>query len=75
MYEPKVDDYVKWNKPMGVEGWVYFKDHEHITIEVGVKNKSEEQIANGSHHRKDHILVVCQCWCWKELEYIKSRQS
>ena len=27
MYEPQVDDYVKWVNPLGdvVEGWVYFK--------------------------------------------------
>ena len=27
MYEPEVDDYVKWTNPLGdvIEGWVYFK--------------------------------------------------
>ena len=27
MYEPQVDDYVKWTTPLGdvIEGWVYFK--------------------------------------------------
>ena len=75
-YEPKVDDYVIWNKPnFPVEGWVYFKDHEHITIEIGVRDKTEEQIINGSHHRKDHILIVCQSQYWNELEYVKSRSS
>jgi hypothetical protein len=30
-YEPQVNDFVKWNK--GVEGWVYFKCEDYITIE------------------------------------------
>ena len=27
MYEPEVDDYVRWTNPLGQvhEGWVYFK--------------------------------------------------
>ena len=27
MYEPQVDDYVKWTNSLGdvIEGWVYFK--------------------------------------------------
>jgi len=75
-YEPKVDDYVIWNKlNFPVEGWVYFKDHEHITIEIGVRDKTKKQIINGSHHRKDHILVVCQSMYWNQLEYVKTRST
>lgn len=74
MYEPKVNDYVLWNKPnFPIEGWVYFKDHEHITIEIGVNDKNKEQLVHGTHHRKDHILVVCPVWCWNELNYVKKR--
>ena len=38
-YDPKVNDYVKWTK--GVEGWVYFKCDEYITIEYSVRPKDE----------------------------------
>ena len=38
-YQPKIDDYVKWRN---VEGWVYFTCSEYLTIEISVKNKSEE---------------------------------
>ena len=57
MYEPQVDDYVRWTTALGMvhEGWVYFKGEpavkkrgwrkpEHyITIEVGVKDMPPEQ--------------------------------
>ena len=46
-YTPEVDDYVQWNKEKhSVEGWVYYKDQEYITIEIGVKCKDEEDIVN-----------------------------
>ena len=52
MYEPQVDDYVRWTTALGMvhEGWVYFKcDPEpkkrgfpkvehYITIELGVRD-------------------------------------
>ena len=52
MYEPQVDDYVKWTTDLGMvhEGWVYWKGEptpekrgwrkpEHyITIELGVND-------------------------------------
>ena len=57
MYEPQVDDYVRWTTALGMvhEGWVYFKGEpavkkkgwakpEHyITIEVGVKDMPQEK--------------------------------
>lgn len=73
-YQPKVNDYVKWNSYSGlIEGWVYFVDSLYCTIEIGVIAKGEEQNINGTFHRKDHILVVCHSWDWEELEYVKSR--
>ena len=36
-YTPIVDDYVKWKD---IEGWVYYKGDEYLTIEVGVKDLS-----------------------------------
>ena len=35
MYNPAVDDYVKWNN---IEGWVYFADSAYITIEISVRD-------------------------------------
>lgn len=73
-YQPKVNDYVRWNRCTGlIEGWVYFVDPLYCTIEIGVKDKCEEQEVNGTFHRKDHILIVCYPCFWKELEYVKSR--
>jgi hypothetical protein len=73
MYVPQVNDYVKWTK--GVEGWVYFKDNEYITIEIGVKPKNKENYEACSIHRNDRLMVLCYHSQWKELEYVKSRES
>jgi hypothetical protein len=73
MYEPQVNDYVRWTK--GVEGWVYFKDNEYITIEIGVKPKNRENYEACSIHRNDRLMVLCYHSQWKELEYVKSRES
>ena len=57
MYEPQIDDYVRWTTALGMvhEGWVYFKcdpipkkrgfrQVEHyITIELGVTDKPDEE--------------------------------
>lgn len=68
-YKPEVNDYVKWKN---LEGWVYFKDEQYISIEISVKDK----ICNkGTHHKKDHLLVLCYYNQWHELEYVKSRKS
>ena len=72
MYEPQVDDYVRWTTALGMvhEGWVYFKGEpavkkkgwakpEHyITIEVGVKDMPPEQ-SRTSLHKKTHVLLLC----------------
>jgi protoporphyrinogen oxidase len=68
-YNPKVNDYVKWKH---MEGWVYFKDEEYISIEIAVKDK---QCNKGTHHKKDHLLILCYHNQWHELEYITSRES
>ena len=68
-YIPKVNDYVKWKH---MEGWVYFKDEEYISIEIAVK---EKKCNRGTHHKKDHLLILCYHNQWHELEYVKSRQS
>ena len=72
-YIPQVNDYVKWTK--GIEGWVYFTDKEYITIEHSVRPKDEVNYQCCSLHRNERVLVVCYPEQWKELTYIKSRES
>ena len=70
-YQPKVNDYVKWNSATGlIEGWVYFADTNYITIEISVKDKPDDLV---KMHKKVHCLVCCFPWDWEELEYVKSR--
>lgn len=73
MYEPKVNDYVIWTKE--VEGWVYFKDKEYITIEVNVRPKSPQNYHACSLHRNNRLLVLCYNDQWNELQYVTSRES
>ena len=73
MYEPEVNDYVEWTK--GVEGWVYFKDREYITIEISVRPKDRINYKACSLHRNDRLLVLCYADQWKELKYITTRDS
>ena len=75
-YIPKLDDYVIWKqKHFTDEGWIYFKCPSYVTIEVGVKDKSEENIKDSPLHKKTHVLVVCQSQYWNELEYVKNRRN
>ena len=88
MYEPQVDDYVKWTTALGMvhEGWVYFKcdptpkkrgfpqTEHYITIELGVKNMPVET-QRTSLHQKSHVLLLCYHSNWHELEYIKNRRE
>jgi hypothetical protein len=72
-YIPQVNDYVQWTK--GVEGWVYFKDSEYITIEQSVKPKDCENYQACCLHRNERLLVLCYNNQWNELTYIRSRTS
>jgi len=72
-YEPQVNDFVKWNK--GIEGWVYFKCGEYITIEHSVRPKDELNYRACSIHANDRLLVICYNNQWDQLEYVKSRKS
>ena len=72
-YTPNVDDYIIWTK--GVEGWVYFKDKEYITIEVNVRPKDTQNYKACSIHRNERLLVLCYKNQWNELIYVKSRKS
>tara|TARA_B100000965_G_scaffold373224_1_gene363484 strand:+ start:65 stop:307 length:243 start_codon:yes stop_codon:yes gene_type:complete len=77
MYSPQVDDYVKWTTTLGNvhEGWVYFADREYITIELSVKDKSEQSYKDSPIHRKIHSLLLCQHYYWDQLEYVKHRRK
>ena len=72
-YEPEVNHYVKWTQH--VEGWIYFKGDEYITIEINVRPKTHENYAACELHRNDRLLVLCYKSQWGELKYIKSRES
>ena len=75
-YIPEVDDYVQWNKgKYSVEGWVYFKDQEYITIEIGVKCKDPDNITDCPIHQKTHSLVLCFPEYYHQLTYIKTRAN
>ena len=68
-YVPQLDDYVKWKN---LEGWVYFKCDEYITIEIGVKDKTDDHV---HFHKKTHCCVLCFPQYWHELEYVKNRRN
>ena len=74
MYTPNVNDYVKWTDPYHgtIQGWVYFKCDDYITIEIGVKDKPDELVG---FHKKTHCCVLCFPENWDQLEYITSRES
>jgi hypothetical protein len=74
-YEPQVNDYVVWNNGKSVEGWIYFKDEEYVTIEVAVRPKDEINFECCPIHKNERSLVVCYRGDWNQLEYIKSRTS
>jgi hypothetical protein len=67
-YEPKLNDYVSWRN---VEGWVYYVDDTHLTIEISVKPKEDDLVPM---HRKHHCLVVVQSFQYDELVYVNSRR-
>jgi hypothetical protein len=70
-YEPQVNDYVLWTEY--VEGWVYFRSDEYITIEMGVKPKDDENYEACSIHRNDRLLVLCYRQQWRELTCVGRR--
>ena len=71
-YEPKVDDYVIWGDQ---KGWVYFKDIEYITIELGIKPKPNCEYTKIEKHKYTHNLLLCYPWAWKDLEYVYTRRN
>jgi len=67
-YIPQIDDYVSWRN---VEGWVYYVDETHLTIEISVRPKEDDLVPM---HRKHHCLVVVQHFNYDELVYVNSRR-
>ena len=67
-YIPQIDDYVSWRN---VEGWVYYVDDTHLTIEISVRPKEDDLVPM---HRKHHCLVVVQYFQYDELVYVNSRR-
>ena len=76
-YIPKVNDYVIWDKgEYGKdEGWVYFFSEEYITIETGIRPKPPDQYSANDRHKYIHTLLLCHAPFWKDLQYVKSRES
>ena len=52
-------DYVVIAGKLTHEGWVYYKIDEHITIELGVKDKPVCEIRK-EKHKKIHVLLACR---------------
>ncbi len=71
------------------QGWVYFKapiieekkgfttQARYITIETSVRDKPKEQLTDGTslRHRQIHTLLLCYEQDWKNLKFIKKRES
>ncbi len=69
------------------QGWVYFKGDpvepkkgfntpaRYITIETSVKDKPPEQLKDSPLHKKTHCLLLCYEHDWKELKFVKRRES
>jgi hypothetical protein len=72
-YTPNVNDYVKWNND--VEGWVYFKCDEYVTIEMAVRPKNDENYKASPIHANERLLVLCYRGDWKDLSYVRARES
>lgn len=72
-YVPKVNDYVIWKND--IQGWIYFKDSEYLTIEVLVKLKDELNYRAAPIHANNRLLVLCYSNQWNELKYVRTRRS
>ncbi len=78
-----------WSGTTIDEGWVYFKAPKfedkkgfntparYITIETSVRDKPKEQLEDGHRtlHKKIHTLLLCYEHQWKDLKFVKRRQT
>jgi|TARA_X000001388_G_C2229053_1_gene122369 hypothetical protein len=67
-YIPRLNDYVSWRN---VEGWVYYVDEDHLTIEISVRPKEDNLVPR---HKNYHCLIVVQDYQYDELVYVNSRR-
>ena len=88
MYEPKVNDYVRWTTALGMvhEGWVYFKAEpsenkkgwktpaRYISIEIATKPRPQCDLSTFLH-KNIHVCLCCYETNWHELEYVRRRVS
>ena len=88
MYQPQVNDYVKWTTELGQvhEGWVYFvappseekkgwkKPSRYITIEIATKPRPQCNLSTFLHKRI-HVCLCCFESNWNELKLIKRRKN
>ena len=69
-YVPEVDHYVRHGD---MEGWIYFVDKEYLTLEIMVREKSEESYNDARFHRNERCLVLVYPEDWKNLIFVKKR--
>ena len=88
MYEPQVNDYVKWTTALVMvhEGWVYFKaspseeqkgwkkPSRYISIEIATKPRPQCDLTTFLHKRI-HVCLCCFETNWHELEFVRRRVS
>ena len=88
MYDPQVNDYVRWTTALGMvhEGWVYFKaspvepkkgwnpPSRYISIEISTKPRKQCDLTTFLH-KKIHVCLCCYETNWHELEYVRRRVS
>ena len=88
MYDPQVNDYVRWTTELGMvhEGWVYFKADQskpkkgwitparYISIEIATKPRPTCDLTTFLHKRI-HVCLCCYESNWHELEFIRRRVS
>ena len=88
MYDPKVNDYVRWVNELGQvhEGGVYFKSDpvepkrgwstplRYISIEIATKPRKQCDLTTFLHKRI-HVCLCCFEGNWHELEFIRRRVS
>ena len=72
IYKPRENDYVKYDH---LQGWIYHIDPEnrYLTLEIMVREKSEESYKDCNLHRNERCLVCVFPEDWYRLEYVKSR--
>jgi len=58
-----------------IEGWVYFRCNEYITIETSVRPKDNVNYIASPIHANNRLLVICYEEQWENLTYVKSRSS